>query len=73
MKEWTDSELVAEMLSEGKFEEIEGHMEPMVSFNNLKRIVFDTRFPDVKSNKATDLVIKLQQHFDNFKKEKHEN
>lgn len=60
MKEWTDKEVVAELLRENKSSIVNGKNEPTVSFESLKRIVFDPRFPDAKSGKATDLIKALQ-------------
>lgn len=64
MKEWTDEEVVAEMMKGSKPMEINGEMVHAASFENLKRVVFDPRFPDAKSEKATELVIAIQKHFD---------
>lgn len=69
MQEWTDKELVEELYSENKFSEIEGKKEQMISFENLKRIVFDPRFPSTKSEKATDFVIFLQNKFNEIQKD----
>jgi len=70
MQEWTEQEVMSELLSEGKFSEIDGKMEPVVSFENLKRIVFHPRFPDSKSEKATGMIVAIQNHFNelNIKK-----
>jgi len=64
MKEWTDKELVEEMRKDTKTVEIKGEMIETTSLNNLKRIVFDPRFPDAKSGTATKIVIAIQKHFD---------
>ncbi len=70
MQEWTDKELVEEMLKDVEVVEINGEMMQATSLENLKRIVFDPRFPDAKSETATKIVVAIQNHFNQLNTKK---